>query len=167
MASVKIHSPGRPKGLTRQATEQRHHQWYRLFLQGLSETQIAESFNVSQSSVSTAINRVRREGSWGDMTARQRFEGLLQETYDSIRLSMAEAWRMFHDPGNRDKPALRTLALGRAQASIALLTRLMPDLESLSLQERIAEVAAEQRKVQQMILEEKMRSRILPVQTGS
>ncbi len=124
-SSLEMHSSGRPKGSTRQAVQKRRLEYYRLWLQGWSMTEIAEGFGVNQSSVSRHIDTVRQARSWADKDARDRYRDLLQLTYDQALVSQREAWRGFY--GNKDKPEVQIGFLGRVQTGISVLTRLLPD----------------------------------------
>jgi AcrR family transcriptional regulator len=161
---VNAKQPGRPRE-NRQSVDQRRQKIYRLWLLGTSVSQIAESLGLNPSSVSRHIEAQRRSGSLMNRTARERYQDVLQETYDAARLSMQEAWRIYLSP--ETKPELKNALLARIQGGVGLITRFLPDLEAMALEEKIRTVAEEHRIIREAIEEQKQSNKVLPVRTGA
>jgi len=132
---------------------------------GFNESEIASALKIDQSNVSRHVAAARRGGSWMSRTARERYGDLLQQTYDSVMLSMKEAWRLYLSP--EIKPELKHVFLAKVQAGIGLLGHLLPDAEALMFEEALAKSNESQQKVEQMMAEWKQRNKVLPVRTGT
>ncbi len=156
--------PGRPR-MNRQQTQQRDGEWFRLHLMGWEASEIASSYSVNRRSVQRAIERIRHMQSWADRSARQRHSDLISEIYDGTRLSLKESWRLYLQL--KDKPEVAVRFLARVQSGFLVLARLVPDQESLAIEEKIAEVGEKQEQVRKLIEEQRLRSRVLPIQNGS
>ena len=167
LASSESHNSGPSK--TRQAVKERRQQLYRLWLAGYSEAEIASAYRINQSNVSRAIKEIRSRTTWLDKPMRERHSAILQETYDLSKLTIREAFRNYYSLKGTERAdaVARAIILGRVQNAAGIIARLSPDLEQLALQEKIDEVLQNQAEVRRNIEEQKLRSRILPAQTGS
>ena len=153
---------GRPR-LPVKAVQERREQIYRLHLMGWSQTEIAQSLQLSQSSVSEAINTVRSGDSWIGKTAKERYWDLIDRTKDMAVQTIREAWRQYHSSELTDKPGIRSLYLGRVQNGIKILTAFLPDAERLYMEEQVEKVRADQKKIEAHWEEERQKGKITPV----
>ena len=133
---MKTHASGRPR-LNRQEIQKRREECYRLFLMGLNLTEIAENLGIDRTNVSRHVDKALQGGSWSGSSAGKRFTGLFQQVYDSTMLALRECWRLYASPESKNKAEL----LGRVQGCISLLSRFVPDLETVHVNEEIRELA--------------------------
>ena len=136
--NVENHSagPGRPKGLTRSFARQRQDECYRLFLMGLSMTEIAGRLKIDPSSVSRYIHKSLQKGSWSKKTYREKFTALFQQIYDQTMLVQRELWKLHLNPETKNHAEV----LGRILAGVVLLMRFIPDLETIKFEEMMIEL---------------------------
>ena len=137
---------GRPHR-TRQETRRFYEEIYRLYLTGLRETQIAEQMHVSPSTVSEAINSIRKGDTWFDKSARQRFGDIIDRGRDMILSTISESIQELRAPELADKPAVRAIWMARAQAGMKMFTELAPEADMLRIEEAMDKLKAQQDKL--------------------
>ena len=133
-----------PNGRSRSLVEERRWRIYQLYLKGFSEPEIAQGLQIHQSNVSRALAVVRRRNaSWfkGHREPDQRYQALFKETYDHVKESIRESWRVYHEAKT---PGPKLTALSRVQQGIALCSRLVgisaPSLEELFWTDKVEEL---------------------------
>jgi predicted transcriptional regulator len=142
---------GRPR-LKHSEILERRDRVYTLFLIGMSQTEIAAQVGISQQAVSEHLAAGVK--SKIPKSRRQAYYALGQEIADSARLAKNHAYKILADAVKKNNPSAQLGALSRIQASDALLSNLMPTLESLSWWEQLDELrqaAAEQRLAQKVL----------------
>ena len=153
---------GRPR-LTRRKTAEKHGEWYRLHLMGWSSQEISQAFSVNRSSIHRAIEEMRRGQSWTSRTARQRFSDLVSEIYDGTRLASKESWRQYLQLAKEGKLEVAARFLARAQSSLLVLARLLPDQHALWIEEQLQMLEEGQAKIRENFGEQKLRDKVLSV----
>ncbi len=104
---------------------------------GLNLTEISENLGIDRSNVSRHVDKALQEGTWSGSSAGKRFTGLFQQVYDSTMLALRECWRLYASSQTKNKAEL----LARIQGCIGLLSRFVPDLETVQVNEQIHELA--------------------------
>ncbi len=134
----------KPSGRSRSLVEERRWRIYQLYLKGFSESEIAQGLQMHQSNVSRALAGIRRRNaSWfkDHREPDQRYQALFKETYDQVKESIRESWRVYH---GAETPGLKLAALSRVQQGIALCSRLVgisaPSLEELYWTDKLEEM---------------------------
>jgi hypothetical protein len=153
---------GRPR-LTRQKTAEKHGEWYRLFLMGWSSEEISQAFSVNRSSVHRAVEEMRQGQSWTSRTARQRFSDLVSEIYDGARLASKESWRQYLQLAKDGKLEVAARFLARAQSSLMVLARLVPDQHALWIEEQLQMLEGNQAKIREFENEKRLKERVHPI----
>jgi hypothetical protein len=153
--------PGRPR-MSHQEGQKRAESIYRLWLMQWSVSEIAESMHLNRTTVWRCVQRVRGRNALLAKSARERFSDLAVQIYDMTLQTIREAWRAYHSSQLADQPRAKSLYLGRVQAGIAILTRFMPDLQDMDLEEKIAEVEARHKGIARVFEERRQNERVLP-----
>lgn len=149
--------------MSRMEAQKRAESIYRLWLMQWSVNEIAESMRLNRTTVWRCIQRIRRGNILLAKSARDRFSDLVAQTYDMTLQTIREAWRAYHSSQLSDQPAAKNLYLGRVQSGIALLTRFIPDLHEMELEEKLAQVVSQHKKIAQLVEEEaRQKGKVLP-----
>lgn len=138
-----------------------------MYLMGWSSQEIALAFSANRSSVHRAIEEARHGQSWTSRSARQRFSDLVSEIYDGARLASKESWRQYLQLAKEGKVEVAARFLARAQASLLVLARLVPDQESLRIEEMISKVEEQHAELMKDREEQRMKQRVVHPLTGS
>src|SRR5260370_13541270 len=128
---------GRPR-LKHAETLKRRDHVYRLFLIGMSQTEIADQVGISQQAVSEHVAKALN--SKVKMSRREAYSALAQEVADSARLAKNRAYQILAEAVRNNNGSLQLGALSRIQASDAILAHLKPDLETLAQWEELEEL---------------------------
>src|SRR5438094_24027 len=135
-----VHAGGRPR-LSSEVVQKRREEAYRLSLLGFSQREIAEALRISQGAVSQAIEIVKRGSAWASKTAEERHTELNRQCYDLAMLTIREAARIFLSPAS--EASARLGALRQIQSGGVFLSRLLPELEMVKVEEQIRAMNAE------------------------
>jgi len=132
---------------------ERRDQIYRRFLFGMSTTEIAGQLGISHQAVSEHIAKALKSKT--PKSRRQAYSALSQEILDSVRLAKSTAYKVLAEAVQNKNGSLQLGALSRIQASDALLSNLLPSLESLTFWENLDEI-------ENAIHEQRQADKILP-----
>jgi hypothetical protein len=141
-----VKTPGRPKGMTRQAAQKQRAKIYALYLRGFSESEIAESLTIHQSTVSRSLSIMRKKNvRWflDNKYPIDRFQNLFKATLDAIWETIRESWILYHNTPD-GKVEARVNTIGRIQSGIALYCKILgivaPSLDELYWHDQIQKI---------------------------
>ncbi len=103
---------------------------------------------------------MRSGSSWSNKNARQRYWELLQTLHDQAMLTVRQSWKLYLSSENKT-PVGKVSALASVQRGLLLLSRFIPDLEQMQLQEQVDELISKQGEIDKDLAEKKLKDRVL------